>query len=136
MVGKRWILAKPSRLSATDVSDPQHKIVKTFGELFADGSAIEPVASDPDGHLGLLLWNKKVKGIARQVKSGDRIYQANDVNESILRAVRLPRNARDYGTAHRLFVETRTLFEQYHCCPAKVSGGPSNQLKISMITHG
>ena len=23
-----------------------------------------------------------------------------------------------------------------HCCPAKVSGGPSNQLKISMITHG
>jgi hypothetical protein len=34
-----------------------------------------------------------------------------------------------------------TLFEktpisQAHCCPAKVSGGPSNQLKISMIRHG
>jgi hypothetical protein len=23
-----------------------------------------------------------------------------------------------------------------HCCPAKISGGHSNPLKISMITHG
>jgi hypothetical protein len=54
-----------------------------------------------------------VKGIGRQVKSGGHIYQANDVNEFLLRAVRLPSNVCDYGTAHRLFVETRKLFEQY-----------------------
>src|ERR1017187_8668291 len=27
-------------------------------------------------------------------------------------------------------------WQKGHCCPAKISGGHSNPLKISMITHG
>jgi hypothetical protein len=41
---------------------------------------------------------------------------------------------------HTLFYE-RTCSDalemiRNHCCPAKLSGGHSNPLKISMITHG
>ena len=28
------------------------------------------------------------------------------------------------------------LIDSNHCCPAKISGGHSNPLKISMVTHG
>jgi hypothetical protein len=37
---------------------------------------------------------------------------------------------------HQLLVCGGRAIMSNHCCPAKVSGGPSNQLKISMITHG
>ena len=106
-------MAKPSRWPATDLCDAEYKIVRTSGELFADGSAIELVGCDSDSHLSLLVWNKRVKAIATQVKRRGRIYQANNAHQSLLRAIRFPSNVHDYGTAHKLFVETRTLFERY-----------------------
>jgi methionine aminopeptidase len=39
-------------------------------------------------------------------------------------------------TADEIHALVNDVIKNGHCCPAKVSGGPSNQLKISMITHG
>ena len=106
-------MPKPSRQTATDDASAESKIVRTSGQIFADGELIELVASASDNRLDLLFWNKQKKIIAPRVKYGDRICQAPDVPETLLRAIRFPKNASDYSSARKLFSDTINLFEQY-----------------------
>jgi hypothetical protein len=86
---------------------------ETSGEIFADGSMIELVSSATDNQLDLLFWNKHRKIIASQIEYRDRVYQAPDVDETLRRAIRLPKHEADYGTTKKLFAEIRILFERY-----------------------
>jgi hypothetical protein len=105
-------LAKPSRQTMSRTSD-RDGIVRTSGEIFADGSMIELVSSATDNQLDLLFWHKHRKIIAPQIDYRDRVYQAPDVNDTLRRAIRLPTHAADYGTTKKFFAEIRILFERY-----------------------
>ena len=43
------------------------RIIRTFGEIFIDGSVLELVASENANHLNLMLWNRKRKVISSQI---------------------------------------------------------------------
>lgn len=105
-------MAKLSR-QTEDTASTESKIVRTYGQIFADGAVIELVASGSDNRLDLLFWNKHKKIIAPQVKYVGRIYQAPHVHETLVRAIRFPSDAVNYGTPQELFDETRSLFAQY-----------------------
>ena len=88
------------------------RIFKTFGEVFADGSLIELVASANGDQLNLLYWNGESIVIAPQIEHGGRIYQAEELPPSFTRATRLPREPVGYGTILQLFTELRDAFEE------------------------
>jgi hypothetical protein len=88
------------------------RIFKTFGEVFSDGSLIELVASANGDQLNLLFWNGESIFIAPQIEHGGRIYQAEELPPSIMRATRLPREPVGYGTILQLFTELRDAFEE------------------------
>ena len=106
-------LAKPSRRTTTSTSDRDSRVVRTSGEIFADGSVIELVSSATDNQLDVLFWHKHRKTIAPQIEYRDRVYQAPDLDETLRRAIRFPSDADDYGTARKLFAQIRNLFERY-----------------------
>jgi hypothetical protein len=58
------------------------------------------------------------------LKGAGMLYQIDDC------ASFAPGQAVDYR------VDGNKIYIRRHCCPAKISGGHSNPLKISMITHG
>ena len=89
------------------------RIAKTFGETFADGSVIELVRSASSDRLALLIRNAGRKTIATQVSHSGFIYQPPDVDETILRATRFPRDERSYGSNGKLFRRIRDLFERH-----------------------
>ena len=74
---------------------------------------IELVSWATDNQLGLLFWHKHREIIAPQIEYRDRVYQAPDVDETLRRAIRLPKHAADYGTTKRFLAEIRILFERY-----------------------
>ena len=114
-------LARTSRRTTTNTSNGESKIVRTFGEIFADDSVIELVAAAPGNRLDLLFWNGHQKTIAHQVEHRGRLYRAHDIDESLLRAIHFPRDASDYGTARQLFSQIRNLFERYAGLPSPES---------------
>jgi hypothetical protein len=91
-------------------------IVKTSGEVFSDGCMIDVVASTSGSQPDLLFWDGTTTLIAPQVNYGGRIYQAQELQASILQAMRLPRDSVSYGTIQQLFTELRNAFEEYLGC--------------------
>jgi hypothetical protein len=107
-------LAKPSRRITTSTSVCESRlVVKTSGEIFADDSVIELVATVPGNRLDVLFWNGHQKTIAQQLEHHGRLYLAHDLDETLLRAIHFPSDANDYGTARQLFSQIRSLFERY-----------------------
>jgi hypothetical protein len=104
-------VAKTSRGSTT----PRHerKVVRTFGEIFSDGSIIELVSPANACQLQLLFWHKQQKKIAPQIEYHGRLYQVPEAQETLLAAIRFPSHAVDYGTAQKLFSEVCHLFARY-----------------------
>ena len=100
---------------STEKTDSQtdSKIIRTFGEIFADGSVVEPVSSATCDKLDLLLWNGKKTLIAPQIEHGGRIYQAQELDGSILGAMRFARKPARYGTIRKLFTELASVFEKF-----------------------
>lgn len=60
-------LAKPSRRTVRRASQPERTVIRTSGEIFADGSVIELVSLANDDQLGVLFWHNNRKTIAAQV---------------------------------------------------------------------
>jgi hypothetical protein len=106
-------LAKPSRRTTTSTSVCESRLVRTSGEIFADDSVLELVAAAPGNRLDVLFWNGHQKSIAHQVEHHGRLYLAQDLDETLLRAIHFPRDANDYGTARQLFSQIRNLFDRY-----------------------
>jgi len=94
-------------------SETRNQVIRTFGEVFPDGSVIELVASANGDQLNLLCWNGESIVIAQQIEHGGRIYQAEELPPSIMRATRLPREPVGYGTIQQLFTELRDAFEEH-----------------------
>jgi hypothetical protein len=86
--------------------------VRTSGEIFADGSVIEVVASATEAQLKLLFWQNDRKQIARRIEYRENVYEAVDLHESLRRAIRFPNDAEEFGTTAKLFGQMRILFEK------------------------
>jgi hypothetical protein len=87
--------------------------IGAFGEVFPDGSLIEPVASAAGAQPNLLLSTGNVITIAPQVEYNGRIHQLQELPPGILQKTRLPREPVGYGTTHKLFAELVGTFDQY-----------------------
>jgi hypothetical protein len=92
-------------------ADP--RVVKTVGEIFADGSALELVTSASSGRLFLLFWKAGRKTIAPQIECSDLIYRPPDLDEAMWQAIRFPHDIKGYGSTGKLLRRMRELFELY-----------------------
>lgn len=101
-----------SRADNTDAAAAS-PITETTGEVFPNGDVIELVASARGDRPNLLFWNGETSFIAAQVEYGGRTYRAQELQGSVLSAIRLPRGAVGYGTTLQLFTELRDAFEEY-----------------------
>ena len=90
----------------------QCPIVRTFGELLPDGSMLELVAPEVGDQPDVLLWDGAKIRIAREIEHGGKLYRAEMLHPSILRATRLPREPVKYGTIGKLFADLAGTFEQ------------------------
>jgi hypothetical protein len=75
---------------------------------------IELVA-DPEqcGKLKLLRWDGRKATLASRVAHGGRVYQALELENSILRVMRLPTHCTAYISTRKLFAEVAGLFRKY-----------------------
>src|ERR1035437_5470542 len=89
------------------------RLVTTVGETFADGSALELVTSASSGRLALLFRSAGEKTIATQIEHSRCLYKPPDLDEAMARAIRLPHDAKNYGSTGKLFRRMRALFERY-----------------------
>jgi hypothetical protein len=105
-------LAKPSRRTRT-IRDRERNIVRTSGEIFADGSAIELVSSAAGNRLNLLLWKGDRKQIAPRIEFQGSAYEAPELDESLRRAIRFPSDVKEFGTSKQLLAQMRIPFERY-----------------------
>jgi len=92
-------------------ADP--RVVRTVGEIFPDGSALELVTSASSRRLVLLFRDAHSKTIAEQIEYSGCIYQPPDLEETTCRAIRFPQDAKGYGSTGKLFCRIRDLFERY-----------------------
>lgn len=93
------------------------RLVTTVGETFADGSALELVTSAYSGRLALLFRSAGEKTIAIQIEHSRCLYKPPDLDEAMARAIRLPHDAKNYGSTGKLFRRMRALFERYAGLP-------------------
>jgi hypothetical protein len=102
----------PSRRART-VRDRESNIVRTSGEIFADGSAIELVSSATVNQLNLLFWHEDRQKIAPRIEYRGSIYEAPELDESLRKAIRFPSDVKKFGTNKQLFAQIQILFERY-----------------------
>ncbi len=94
----------------------------TGGEAFCDGMMIELISGGSAlNKPNLLLWNGRKATVGPRVGNGGRIYEAAELSLSLLRAMRLPSQCTDYGSARDLFVAITELFEHHIDLPERDS---------------
>jgi hypothetical protein len=88
-------------------------ILRTCGEVFADGSVLELVASSDAIRPNLLLSNRTRMVIASEVEYHGQLYRPEELDSSVLRATRLPSKPIGYGTIRHLLTELADTFEKF-----------------------
>jgi len=88
-------------------------IVRTFGEVFTDGTVIELVATNDADSLNLLLSNRRKTVVGSRIEYQGTVYEAEKLHGSVIRATRFPREPADYGSIRKLFNELATTFEKF-----------------------
>ncbi len=84
------------------------------GEIFPDGAMIELVSgSSKLNQPQLCLWNGQQATVAPRVQHAGSIYDAPVIDPILYRALRLPVQCIDYGSARSLLTELSDLFRQY-----------------------
>jgi hypothetical protein len=92
------------------------RICPTFGEILPDdGGAIELV-TDSQGKLTLLHFDGTKCLIQPQIQVGLTTYVAPFLDSSVLRAIRFPSGAAEYGKPGELFWKVVGLFRRYAGC--------------------
>ncbi len=86
--------------------------VRTAGEVFEDGSMIEPVCSGDQG-LELLLWKNQQISVALQIDHHGRRYLPPELTPSLRRIMRFPRSATRFGSSSELLGNVSQLFKTY-----------------------
>ena len=89
------------------------RVFRTFGEIFPDGSVLELVAPSAGEQPDLLLWDRTKILISPEIEHRGKLYRAETLHTSILRATRFPREPVGYGTIRQLFTELAGAFEEY-----------------------
>jgi hypothetical protein len=89
------------------------RTVRTFGEIFSDGSVLELVAPAAGEQPDLLLWDGTKTSISREIQHLGQVYTAEKLHSSILRATRFSREPVGYGTIRQLFTELVNTFEKF-----------------------
>ena len=84
----------------------------SFGEVFADGQALELVAPPSTEIVQLLRWTGTDFQIGLQFQVGDTLYQAPRLHSNLLQAIRFPSTAREYGDTKELFGTIANLIRQ------------------------
>lgn len=98
----------------TKRSKPTAKLIATTGEIFHDGTMIEPVREDSGAEgLKLLFWNGEKATISRQILYDGRIYEAAAIHSTVLRALTLPTKSTSYGSARQLLTDIARLLTEY-----------------------
>ena len=103
---------KSSDHTANTGAEAASRIVKTFGEIFPDGSMLELVAPTADEQPDLLLWDGTKISLSREIRHLGQVYAAETLHCSVLRATRLPHEPLAYGTIRQLFTELVATFEE------------------------
>jgi hypothetical protein len=86
----------------------------TAGEIFGDGAMIELIASSAGlGKPDVLLWNGGKATVGPRINYGGCIYEASKLTQSLHRALRLPAQCRQYGSARDLFAGIVDLFNRH-----------------------
>ena len=103
-----------------EVSDLPAEQIDTLGEVFADGSFVEPVHDPTDrGALKLMLWDGKSVQIASHVQHEGRIYVACEINPGIVRELCLPTEFRASEPVPQLLADVVELIQRYTGLPDK-----------------
>jgi hypothetical protein len=84
----------------------------TFGDVFANGEALELVAPPSSENIQLLHWNGDEFQIGAKFRVGEVTYQAPLLHASVLKAIQFPSTAREYGDAKELFGTIASLIRQ------------------------
>jgi hypothetical protein len=77
--------------------------LETCGEVFSDGKCIELVRDSETGRLELLAFDGEKHTRGACVEIGGQMYVPQDLDPSIVRAVKLPTDCVEYGTTDKLF---------------------------------
>jgi len=93
------------------------RIVTTAGETLSDGSFLELVASATPGRLALLFRRAGDKKIAAQIEHSGCLYRPPNLDESIVRAMRIPHDVKPYGSIGKLLRRVREIFELHAGLP-------------------
>jgi hypothetical protein len=105
-------LNSKGKINAIRNGSNEPNIFLSAGETLADGSMIEILSGSPKPDL--LLWNGRKAIIGPRVEHRGRIYEAPALSPGLYRAVRLPSECTEYGSARDLLDGVTGLFK-HHC---------------------
>lgn len=106
------------------IAERTAKAIKTTGEIFQDGTMIEPVGENANPKsLNLLFWDGRHSTIDKRIFHDGRIYEAAAIDPTILRAATLPTKSAPYGSVRQLLTAISALILRY-------SGFPERHVKV------
>lgn len=104
-----------------------HCSLASAGDIFSDGTAIEPVR-DPTGALKLLAWDGKNHEITEQYTRENVAYGVPYIQPSISSSFALPSGLANFGTARELFNDVTALIS------SAMGGIQSTAVALSFVT--
>ena len=90
--------------------------VPTNGEVFPDGSIVEPIRSS-NGSLELMLWDGTSETTGSLIEHGGIKYEPAATNRSLFQGLILPTRCCPHGTTRQLLAEIRKLLEDFAGLP-------------------
>jgi len=108
----------------TKSSNPTAKLISTAGEIFDDGTMIEPVRED-SGVEGskLLFWDGETSTISRRILHDGRTYEAAAIHSTVLRELTLPTKCASYKSARQLLTDMSRALTEYSGFPEHAAAG-------------
>ncbi len=91
----------------------QFRIRMTYGEILADGTIIDLLASPSADGLELILFDGKQSFILPQLEHGGFTYMPAYLDPSVRQAIRFPTGLSEYGTTLTLFTKVESLFPRH-----------------------
>jgi hypothetical protein len=102
--------------SKAQLDGPQNETIVTFGEIFSDGTQINPVRSQ-DGRLALRLSRGDTEVVGRRLEHQGRYYEPP--SWKMLQHLRLPTCSRPHGKTRNLLKKSCEFFRHYVGLDAK-----------------
>jgi hypothetical protein len=105
------VQSPPSKVSSDAMTEGStNETIKTFGEVFSDGSQINPVRTK-GGRPGLMLSGGTAPVVADRIEHRGRHYELQDWNP--LESVTLPTCSIPHGSTRDLLQESTDFFHHY-----------------------